>query len=285
MVDSPAVHGPLLTPDELVARLGDAVILDVQWNLSVSLAAPHGDALYAAAHLPGAHHLDLDTDLASPPGSGGRHPLPEPARLQARLRECGVDDDTSVVVYDQGPGFGAARAWWVLRWAGLADVRVLDGGLAAWLAAGRSTTTEIPSAAMGSVTVRPGSVPTLDAEGAAAMAREGILLDVRAPERFRGESEPIDPVAGHVPGAVNAPTTANALPDGRFRPVVDLAERFGSLGVGPGAERVGVYCGSGVTAAHTVLALHEVGVEAALYAGSWSEWITDPDRPVATGPG
>ncbi len=123
----------------------------------------------------------------------------------------------------------------------------------------------------------------MDAEGAAALGRDGILLDVRAPERYRGETEPIDPVAGHVPGAVNAPTTANALPDGRIRPAAELRERFAGLGINPGSEAVGVYCGSGVTAAHTVLALHEVGVDAALYPGSWSEWITDRSRPVATG--
>jgi thiosulfate/3-mercaptopyruvate sulfurtransferase len=273
----------LITVDELAARLDHVVLLDVQWNLTVTPDAPHGDDLYATAHLPGAHHLDLDSDLADPPGRGGRHPLPDLARLQARLRECGVEDGSSVVVHDQGPGFGAARAWWVLRWAGLADVRVLDGGLAAWAAEGRPTTTEIPSAATGSVTLRPGVLPTVDAEGAAALGGDGILVDVRAPERYRGETEPIDPVAGHIPGAVNAPTTANALPDGRLRPVDELRERFAALGIHAGSDHVGVYCGSGVTAAHTVLALHEAGVEAALYPGSWSEWITDARRPVATG--
>jgi thiosulfate/3-mercaptopyruvate sulfurtransferase len=273
----------LITADELAARLDQVVLLDVQWNLTVTPDAPHGDDLYAAAHLPGAHHLDLDTDLADPPGPGGRHPLPDLDRLESRLRAFGVDDGSSVVVLDQGPGFGAARAWWVLRWAGLADVRVLDGGQAAWVAAGHPTTAEIPSTARGSVTLRPGGLPAVDAEGAAALARDGILLDVRAAERYRGETEPIDPVAGHVPGAVNAPTTANALPDGHLRPVDELRERFGALGNHPGTGRVGAYCGSGVTAAHTVLALHEIGVGAALYPGSWSEWITDPSRPVATG--
>jgi thiosulfate/3-mercaptopyruvate sulfurtransferase len=275
----------LITPDELAATLGGVIVLDVQWNLTVTPDAAHGDALYATAHVSGSHHLDLDTDLADPPGPGGRHPLPDLDRLEARLRECGVGDDSSIVVLDQGPGFGAARAWWVLRWAGLADVRVLDGGLAGWVAAGHPTTTEIPSAATGSVTLRPGGLPTVNAEGAAALGRDGILLDVRAPERYRGEAEPIDPVAGHVPGAVNAPTTANALPDGRLRDVVELRARFAALGIRAGASNVAVYCGSGVTAAHTVLALHEVGVEAALYPGSWSEWITDPSRPVATGEG
>jgi thiosulfate/3-mercaptopyruvate sulfurtransferase len=275
----------LVTADELAARLHEMVVLDVQWNLTVTPDAPHGDALYASAHVPGSHHLDLDTVLADPPGPGGRHPLPALDRLRARLRECGVDDDSSVVVLDQGHGFGAARAWWVLRWAGLADVRVLDGGLTAWAAAGHATTTEIPSAATGSVTLRPGRLPTVDADGAAALGRDGILLDVRAPERYRGEAEPIDPVAGHIPGAVNAPTTANALPDGRLLHVAELRERFAALGIRRGAGDVGVYCGSGVTAAHTVLALHEVGVEAALYPGSWSEWITDRSRPVATGEG
>ena len=274
----------LITADELAGSLSGVVVLDVQWNLSVSPDAPRGEELYAAAHVAGAHHLDLDADLADPPGRRGRHPLPDPARLQARLRECGVDDGASVVVLDQGPGFGAARAWWVLRWAGVDDVRVLDGGLAAWVAAGHPTTTLVPAPVAGTVTLRPGSLPTLDAGQAAALARDGILIDVRAPERYRGESEPIDPVAGHVPGAVNAPTTANALPDGRFRPAADLLTRFAALGVHPGEGAVGVYCGSGVTAAHTVLALHEIGVVATLYPGSWSEWVTDPGRQVATGP-
>jgi thiosulfate/3-mercaptopyruvate sulfurtransferase len=168
----------------------------------------------------------------------------------------------------------------VFRYFGAQDVRVLDGGLAAWQAAGGPVTTELPEPGAGTVEVHAGGLPLLDAEGAAAMGRSGILLDARAPERFRGETEPIDPVAGHIPGAVSAPTAENAREDGRFLAVPELRARFEALGVGH--EPVGVYCGSGVTAAHEVLALQEAGFDAALYVGSWSDWITAPDRPVAT---
>lgn len=280
----------LVTPAEvrdLAAR--GAVLLDVQWNLTVTPDTPAGDELYARGHLPRAVHLDVDTDLSDPVrpgGAGGRHPLPDPGRLQARLRACGVDDDSTVVVHDQGTGFGAARAWWVLRWAGLRDVRVLDGGLRAWTAEGGVLTTDSPTPVPGHVTLHPGALPTVDADGAAAAARDGVLLDVRAPERFRGELEPLDPVAGHVPGAVNAPTTALVGADGRYLPSDALRRLFAAVGVHPGdgPDRVVAQCGSGVTAAHTVLALRHVGVDAALYPGSWSDWVSDPTRPVATGP-
>ncbi len=186
-----------------------------------------------------------------------------------------------IVVYDQDLSYAAARAWWVLRYFGAQDVKVLDGGLSAWVAAGLPTSTDVPASATGTGTgtfeARPGQLPILDADGAAALARDGVLLDARAPERFRGESEPIDPVAGHIPGAVNAPTVDNARADGRFLDPEALRQRFESLGIQPGDGPVGAYCGSGVTAAHEVLALHEAGIDAALYVGSWSDWVTDPD--------
>lgn len=254
-------------------------MLDVQYTLSGD-----GPSLYAVAHLPGAPHLDLDAVLAGPPGKGGRHPLPDPEVLQAGLRAVGVREGESVVVYDQQTSLAAARAWWVLRWAGLTDVRVLDGGLAAWRASGRAVTTDVPRPSPGDVTVRPGSVPVLEAEDAARVARDGILLDSRAGERFRGETEPIDPVAGHIPGAHNAPMAEQLGPDGRFRPAEELRAYFAGLGVGDDTE-VGTSCGSGVTAAHTALALHLAGFEATPYIGSWSHWITDPERPVETGSG
>ena len=264
-----------------LAQVAPPVLVDVQWVLT-GAPGPSGSERYAAAHLPGATHVDLDAELAGPPGRGGRHPLPEVSVLEAALRRAGVEDGSRVVVYDQGPGFAAARAWWVLRWAGVADVRVLDGGLAAWVGSGGETTTTVSFVAAGGFTARAGAIPVLDAQAAAEVARSGVLVDARAAERFCGAVEPIDPVAGHIPGAVNAPTTDNTGPDDRFRAVDDLRTRFSSLGIGVDDSPVGVYCGSGVTAAHELLALHEAGIDATLYIGSWSDWISDPDRPVET---
>ncbi|WP_432563490.1 sulfurtransferase [Kineococcus sp. SYSU DK003] len=261
--------------------LGDRppVLLDVRW----SLGGPDGAQEYAGGHLPGAVYVDLETQLARPRATGeGRHPLPDPAALQEVLRGAGVSTDSRVVVHDAANSTSAARAWWVLRWAGLSDVRVLDGGLASWVREGGVLTTDVPVPAPGDVVVRPGSLPVLDAARAADLARSGVLLDARAPERYRGESEPVDPVAGHVPGAVNSPTTQNVTADGTFLPPGQLRERFAALGLAPGVQ-VGAYCGSGVTAAHTLLALEVAGLSGVLYPGSWSEWVTDPDRPVATG--
>ena len=271
----------LVDPARLREELGrpGLVVLDIQFTL-----AGDGPDLYAAGHLPGAPFVDLDATLAGPPGEGGRHPLPSTDVLQTGLRAAGVDDDSSVVVYDQGSSLAAARAWWVLRWAGLEDVRVLDGGLAAWRAAGGGVVTEPVSPAAGSVTVDPGELVELEADDADATAHFGVLVDARTPERFRGESEPIDPVAGHIPGAVNVPMGDLTTDDGRLRSPDELRTRFAAAGVDVDRERpVGAYCGSGVTAAHTALALHEIGVEAAVYVGSWSDWVTDPSRPVATG--
>jgi thiosulfate/3-mercaptopyruvate sulfurtransferase len=227
---------------------------------------------------------DLDATFAGAPGRGGRHPLPEPAYLQHALRGLGIRDGTAVVVYDDADSTAAARAWWVLRWAGLADVRVLDGGFAAWVASGRALEAGPARhpAAGGTVTVRAGGMPAVDAAGAADLARAGVLLDARAAARYRGEVEPIDPVAGHIPGARSAPTDANVAADGRLLPAAALRRRFAEIGVGTDIA-VGAYCGSGVTAAHTILALEVAGFTAALYPGSWSEWITDPARAVATG--
>lgn len=276
MTDQSAV---LVTPDE-TARLAmsGAAVIDVQFSLTDT----PGYELYAAAHLPGAPFLDLGVALAGQPGEGGRHPLPEPAMLQSALRECGVDDGMTVVVYDQRTSLSAARAWWTLRWGGIEDVRVLNGGLAAWQASGRPTTTIATVPPLGTVTVRPGSLRVLEADDAARVAAEGVLLDSRTPERFRGDVEPLDPVAGHIPGAVNAPMTEQLHHDGTFRSPEVLREYFESKGVRWGVP-VGTTCGSGITAAHTALALHVAGLGADPYIGSWSQWITDPSRPVATG--
>jgi len=270
---------PLLSAAELASAAATTVILDVRYRMG----GPPGHGEYAKGHVPRARYVDLDAALAGPPGPGGRHPLPDAGVFGAAMRAAGVDQDADVVVYDDWNGWGAARAWWLLRWAGHRRVRVLDGGLAAWKAAGLPLSTDEPAPGDGDFGPRPGSVPVLDAEGAAELARRGVLLDARAGERYRGETEPIDPVAGHIPGALNAPTTQNVGADGRFHPPAVLAERFAALGAVPGAE-VGVYCGSGVSAAHEVLALAAAGVPAALYVGSWSEWTADPARPVATGP-
>jgi thiosulfate/3-mercaptopyruvate sulfurtransferase len=216
------------------------------------------------------------------PGSG-RHPLPSLADLQASARSWGLTANRPVAVYDDSNGLSAARAWWLLSWAGVSDVHVLDGGLAAWIAEGGTLATESTRPVPGDIDLVGGMLPVLTADEAAALASDGVLLDARSGERYRGEAEPIDPVAGHIPGAVSAPTTENLVASGCFAATESLRERFDGLHV-DGSQPVGVYCGSGVTAAHEILALSLIGITASLYPGSWSAWITDPGRPVATGP-
>jgi thiosulfate/3-mercaptopyruvate sulfurtransferase len=277
-----AVAGPLIDVPSLrilLDRPEPPTLLDVRWRLG----GPPGRDGYLAGHLPGAVWTDLDGDLAAAPGAAGRHPLPAPADAEAAMRRLGVSDGRSVVVYDDVDGSVAARAWWLLRWLGHRDVRLLDGGLSAWTAAGLPLEPGDTVPAPGDLTARPGGMTVLDADAAATVATGGLLLDARSAERFRGEVEPVDPVAGHVPGARSAPTTGNVGPDGRFLDPAALRRRFAALGATDDVP-VGAYCGSGVTAAHTVLALEVAGLPAALYAGSWSEWVTDPARPVATGP-
>jgi len=272
----------LIDAASLAVRLADVdppSVLDVRW----SLAGP-GRPAYLDGHIPGAAFLDLDQDLCGSPGPGGRHPLPDPESLQTALRRAGVDAGRAVVAYDDGDGFAAARLWWTLTWAGHTDVAVLDGGFAAWLAADRPVEPGEAVPPPGDITVRPGRLPVLDAVGAAELAQGGgVLLDARQSPRYRGESEPVDPVAGHIPGAVNLPAATLADAEGRLLPPDRLREAFTAAGVRPGAP-VGAYCGSGVVAARVVLALHEAGFDqAGLYVGSWSEWVTVPDRPVAVG--
>lgn len=260
------------------------VLLDVRWQLSVAKAVGEppfdGRAEYEAGHIPGAVYVDLDRELAGPPGERGRHPLPDVAEFGAAMRRAGVSAARPVVVYDGGQGWAAARAWWMLRWTGHPDVRVLDGGLPSWQ---EQLSVEVPTPAEGDFEPVPAPADLLDADDAAALARAGVLLDARAGERYRGEVEPIDRIGGHIPGAVSAPTTENVGSDGRFLPAEELRARFKALGAGDGTA-VGVYCGSGVSGAHEVLALAVAGVPAALYVGSWSEWSSDPSRPVAVGP-
>jgi thiosulfate/3-mercaptopyruvate sulfurtransferase len=269
----------LITVADLAGAPDDIILLDIRWELG----GPPGRPAYEAGHLPGAYFIDLDTELAGAPGTVGRHPLPDLGVFTAAMRRAGVSSGREVVVYDGGLGWAAARAWWLLRWTGHDRVRVLDGGLPAWTAAGHPLTSATPASADGAFTAAPGAIPLLTADDAASLARRGLLLDARAAERYRGDSEPIDRIGGHIPGAISAPTTENVAHDGTFLPAAALADRFAKLGADPDAE-IGVYCGSGVSAAHEVLALAVAGIPAALYPGSWSEWSSDLTRPVATGP-
>lgn len=283
MTDHRSRH--LLTATKLRAALDTdhpPVLLDVRWSLD----KPDGYPEYAAGHISSAHYLGLENDLSdhSAPADQGRHPLPDLGALQEKLRLCGIDDNSAVVVYDAGTSTGAARAWWVLRWAGLRGVMVLDGGLGAWTEAGGALSTAADTAELtvrvGTVTLTPGNLPTLDAEGAASLAATGGLIDARAAERFTGAREPVDPVAGHIPGAINVASSLNSGPEG-FRATDELRALYDEAGIGTDSP-VGVYCGSGVTAANTVLALALTGQEAALFAPSWSGWIAE-DRETAQG--
>lgn len=264
----------LITPDELARRIGagePVTILDVRWRLD----EPDGRPGYERGHLPGAVYVSLEDELSDHSVTGrGRHPLPSGRDLEAAARRWGVREGVPVVVYDDWNRAGSARAWWVLTAAGIADVRILDGGLAAWRGALHT----------GPVTPKPGDVtvphddlyagelPTLTAGQLAGRT----LLDARAPERFRGETEPVDPVAGHIPGARNVPSTSLLDEQGSFLPDAEIVRRCGG-------DSDGTYCGSGVTAAVLVAALAAVGHDVALYPGSWSEWCADPARPVERG--
>jgi thiosulfate/3-mercaptopyruvate sulfurtransferase len=253
-----------------------ARLLDVRWELG----GPHGRAAYLDGHLPGAVFVDLEVELTGHgPPEEGRHPLPGLRELEAAARRWGLRDGDRVVVYDGGSGLAAARAWWTLRWGGVEDVRILDGGLPAW--PGELETGDV-TPQPGDIVLRGAGMPTLDADGAAALASDGVLLDARAPERFRGDVEPWDPVAGHIPGARNAPASDNLGPDGRYLPPERLRERYEALGVRDDVA-VGAYCGSGISATQDIVALQLAGYDAVLFPGSWSAWVADQDRPVATG--
>ncbi|WP_246098299.1 sulfurtransferase [Rhodococcus spelaei] len=274
----------LTTAEDLAERLGSArapVLLDVRW----ALGDPDGRAHYERGHIPGAVYVDMETELAAPAAPEfGRHPLPTAAALQDSARRWGIRGGDAVVVYDATGNTAAARAWWLLRWAGVADVRLLDGGLAAWTAAGRGLESGPGRVrAPGDVVLGAGHLPVIDADAAANWSSRGVLLDARAGERYRGEVEPVDPRSGHIPGAISAPTSDNLDGAERFADVETLRRRFAALGV-DGTAPVAVYCGSGVSAAHEVAALAVAGIEAALYPGSWSQWSNDPSRPAATGP-
>jgi thiosulfate/3-mercaptopyruvate sulfurtransferase len=268
--------GPLIDASELTALLSEVTLLDVRYRT----AGPTGEPEYAAGHLPGAAYVDLDRDLAAPAGAGGRHPLPEPAVFEAAMRRAGVSNDRPVVAYDDWSGHAAGRAWWLLRHHGHPDVRVLDGGLSAWVASGGPLETEVVEVTPGRFTLSSEKgMPVVETDRVLDVA---MLVDARAAERYRGEVEPIDPVAGHIPGAVNVPTTTNLRADGTFRSADELRALYAAAGVTGDAD-VAAYCGSGVTAIHDIIAMEIAGIRAALYPGSWSGWIVDPARPITSG--
>jgi len=276
-VTSP-LSSPLVSAADLVELLDrdDVTVLDVRYRTG----GPSGRREYDAGHVPGAAYVDLDAALAAPPGPGGRHPLPDPEVFGAAMRRAGVSGSRPVVVYDDWSGHAAGRAWWLLRHHGHPDVRVLDGGWAAWREAGGAAQASTPRVAEGDFEPGPGVLPVVEAD---AVLDVPVLVDARAPERYRGDTEPIDPVAGRIPGALNVPTSTNLGADGRFRDPAQLRALYEAAGVPLDGTEVAVYCGSGVTAIHDVLALELLGVRATLYPGSWSGWITDPSRPVEVG--
>lgn len=280
--------GPIVDAAWLAANLDhpDLAVADVRWSMTSPEA---GRAAYEEGHIPGAVFVDLDTELAatpSKPAKGGRHPLPASAAFAAAMSGKGIGDDHVVVAYDDSGGSTAARLWWMLDALGH-PAAVLDGGIAAW---DGFIQTETPDRPMAMFSEKPWPAKAVaDADEVAEAVEKGVpLLDARAPERYRGDEEPVDPRAGRIPGAVNAPWAANLNPERRFLPTAALRDRFAAAGVDPsGAESDDppiVYCGSGVTACHDILAMRAAGVgPVRLYVGSWSDWSSDPDRPVATG--
>jgi thiosulfate/3-mercaptopyruvate sulfurtransferase len=278
----------LISTEQLQQRLGqnDLLVLDCRFALE---DPAYGRRSYLDGHIPGAHFLDLDQDLSAPVVKGvtGRHPLPDPSALIERLRSCGLRADSQVVLYDDGPGAFAARAWWLLIWLGKRDgLYLLDGGLKAWRESGQELTTTPPSNPPGDFAAQPDSSLVLTTEQLAQRLGNPAmtLLDARALPRFRGEVEPLDPVAGHIPGAQCAVFTDNLGANGRFLSAQALRQRFDTLRGERPLENLVAYCGSGVTACHNLFAMSLAGYPLApLYAGSWSEWITDPSRPTTTG--
>ncbi|HEV2110808.1 MAG TPA: sulfurtransferase [Gammaproteobacteria bacterium] len=278
----------LVETEALAAHLADPawVLFDCRDTLADPEAGPR---MFAAGHIPGARHIHLGRELSGPiTPDTGRHPLPDPRVLAAALGRAGVDATTQIVAYDDVQGAFAARLWWLARWLGHRQVAVLNGGWQQWLAEGRPVSREPPSHP-------PREFPLLDAPSESWVPvadivelvrgrKRGVLLDARAAARFRGEEESIDPVAGHVPGAVSAPFAGNIAADGRFKSPAELRRRFEQLLSGLRPDQAISMCGSGVTACHNLLAMETAGLKGArLYAGSWSEWIRDPARPVASG--
>ena len=273
------MHSPLISIAELSSALEAVTVLDVRHRLG----GPPGPGEYAAGHIPGAAYVDLDTDLAAVPGEPvdhrGRHPLPAPDVFVTAMQRAGVGKAVPVVVYDDWQGRAACRAWWLLRHYGHHDVRVLDGGWGAWVEIGAELETGERTPPRGDFDGTPGSMPVVDADDLLAVP---VVVDARAPERYRGELEPLDPVAGHVPGAVNVETARNLDEHGCFRSSDELRALYGDVGATPDTS-VAAYCGSGVTATHAILAMEVAGIRAALFAPSWSGWVADPARQVERG--
>jgi thiosulfate/3-mercaptopyruvate sulfurtransferase len=274
----------LISAAELAPHVADPdwLVLDCRFELG---KPDTGERAYAAGHIPHAIYAHLDRDLAAPvTAATGRHPLPPPEKFAATLASWGMTPATQVVAYDADNAAYASRLWWLLRWVGHDAVAVLDGGFKAWTAAGLPTSTEVPRRGPGNFVARPNRDMWLDAREVAERVQRADwrLLDARAPERFAGKVEPIDPVAGHVPGARNHPFATNLGGDGRFAAAHELRKRFERSQAGVADDHTIVMCGSGVTACNLLLAMEHAGKRGArLYAGSWSEWIRDPSRSVA----
>lgn len=266
--------------DQLIDDGHAPILLDVRWVLG----APSQRPAYEESHLPSAGWIEFEQACSGPPGHGGRHPMPPRAQFEAAMRAAGVTNDRPVVVYDQANSLAASRCWWLLQYFGKEDVQVLDGGYAAWVAAGYDVAAGDHSPEPGDFVATPGHTALLDADGAAEYVERGVLLDARPATRYAAQGETIDPVAGHIPGALSSPALDNLQGDGRFLTPDDLAMRFTAHGVRPETD-VATYCGSGVQATHLALALETSGIHprTGVYIGSWSDWITDPDRPVSAG--
>jgi thiosulfate/3-mercaptopyruvate sulfurtransferase len=280
------MYGTLISTENLAAHLDDPsfVIVDVRHDL----AQPDtwGEAQYRAGHIPGARFVHLDRDLSAPKtGKNGRHPLPSPETVAATFGRLGIGTATQVVAYDQQQGMYASRLWWTLRWLGHEAVAVLDGGFDKWRREGRTITVDVPKVMPAAFMIRR-IAPAVDVDAVQASLKDRslVVVDARSPERFRGESEPIDPVAGRIPGSINRPASKNLTAEFTFKPEVELRADFESLLAGAPVDRVVHSCGSGVTACHNLLAMEIAGFgETRLYPGSWSEWSADPSRPIARG--
>jgi thiosulfate/3-mercaptopyruvate sulfurtransferase len=275
----------LISPEQLLAHIDDPSwrIFDCRHDLAKPEA---GEQAFSKAHIQNAQFLHLERDLSGPKtGSNGRHPLPDPAALAARLARCGVSNETQVIAYDDAGGMYAARLWWLLRWLGHDQVAVLDGGMPAWQRADYPVTKEVPTPKPAVFNWRASAKP-VDASYILSHLHDSqlLLIDARGADRFRGENETLDPVPGHIPGAINRPFRDNLNADGRFKPAKQLNEEFDKILKQKPVENIVAYCGSGVSACHNLLALELAGLPGAgLYPGSWSEWCSDRARPIATG--